>query len=625
MKDTSWKADAKTDEWNASSNWSDGVPKESSKALFSKSSQTMIRFSGSSTSVDTIVFDENSPPYTILYPSDNTEEKYTKLTIRGAGVTNLSSYTQSFIVAATATKYQYPQLTFTNSAQAGDENVHYCSGPVDKNGWGGGVISFQDAAKAGSARFKVWTGATSPKKHKPSTVGGEVSFSNNSSAHKATFTIYGTLGTDGDTFGNVVFHDRAKAGNAKFINVGGTVSGGDGGNTQFYNSSCADYAVFENYGGTYDKVVKESVANESTPKNSSNKSDDYTAGSNGGDVAFDGKATGGHGVFHNYAAKGKGSFGGVTSFNNNWPHITGVASSAGKGKYFTYGASDSDLGGGGHVSFSAKYGSPTAESGKFVNYGSAQSSNSSAGHTIFSVTYPNPSASKDGSLPEQYEYFPTADNAIIYNYPATVENGAAAYTEFTVFVHKGYEFPKGQKGPQAANSVITNIGGKVRGAKGGYTVFGSYSTADNSTLIAYGGENGGYGGKITFYNNAMGCNASIKLYGNGELNINCRTEDLTIGSLYLSGGIVCTQIGEDAPCLIVNNDLNVESDEIYFDIYIDEKGFHYDEEYSLLRYSGLSSLRKGLFTGSELNGIKPTFVVDGDVLKVKYCKSKTTS
>ena len=625
MKDTSWKADAITDEWNASSNWSDGVPKETSTARFSKSPQTMIRFSGSSASVDAIVFDENSPSYTILYPSGNTDEKYTELNICGAGVTNLSSYTQSFIIAATATKYQYPQLTFTNSAQAGDENVHYCSGPVDKNGWGGGVISFQDTAKAGSARFKVWTGATSPKKHKPSTVGGEVSFSDNSSADKATFTIYGTLGTDGDTFGNVVFHNTAKAASAKFINVGGTVSGGDGGNTQFYNTSSADYAVFENYGGTYDHVAKESVTNESTPKNNSDNSDDYTAGSNGGDVAFDANATGGHGVFHNYAAKGKGSYGGVTSFNNNWPHTSGVASSAGNGKYFTYGASESDQGGGGHISFSAMFGSPTAESGKFVNYGSAQSSNSSAGHTIFSVTYPNPSASKDGSLPEQYEYFPTADNATIYNYPATVENGAAAYTEFTVFVHKGYEFPKGQKGPQAANSIITNIGGEVQGAAGGYTVFGSYSTADNATLIAYGGENGGFGGKIAFYDNAKGCNASIKLYGNGELSVGYHTGDLTIGSLYLGGGIVSTRIGEESPCLIVNNDLNIESNKVYFDIYVEEKGFHYDEEYCLLSYSGLSSLGKDLFSGSEHNGIKPTFVVDGDFLKVKYCMSTTTS
>jgi len=235
------------------------------------------------------------------------------------------------------------------------------------------------------------------------------------------------------------------------------------------------------------------------------------------------------------------------------------------------------------------------------------------------VSYPNPSAAKDGSLPEQYEYFPTADYATIYNYPATTEDGAAAYTEFTVFVDTGYRFPQDRKGPQAVNSTITNIGGKTQGTAGGYTVFGSYATADNATLIACGGENGGYGGKITFYDLSKGCNATIKLYGNGELSI-FRPSDLVIGSLYSCGGIISTSIGENTPCLVVTNDLNIESGSIYFQIYVKD-GFQYGQEYSLLSYSGLSQLSIKSFSGSRHNKISPTFVIDGDTLKVKYTKS----
>ncbi|QKQ25640.1 hypothetical protein [Candidatus Reidiella endopervernicosa] len=124
-------------------------------------------------------------------------------------------------MAATTKGREDPQLMFTNTATAGGGDNYYCAGPETQQGYGG-VISFCDKATAGSASFKAWTGAGAPPKG--STVGGEISFSNSASAGTARFSIYGTLGSDGDTFGNVVFHDTATAKNATFTNVGGTVS-----------------------------------------------------------------------------------------------------------------------------------------------------------------------------------------------------------------------------------------------------------------------------------------------------------------------------------------------------------------------------------------------------------------
>ncbi len=294
MSTSTWNRQPASGEWNDASNWTPaGVPTDT--ASFSQSSQTSLSFSptGNAT-VGQLEFIEGASGYTFNFGTSMAPG----LTITGTGVSNQSAAQQSFIVAATTPGHDNPQLKFTNSATAGADNVYYCAGPVSESGYGGGVISFCNQSNAGSASFKVWTGAAKPQD--PSTVGGEVSFSDTTSAATARFTIYGTLGSDGDTFGNVVFHDKATAANGTFTNVGGTVSGGDGGNTQFYDQSTAANGNFYNWGGTY-------TVTQDSPN----------GGGNGGDVAFDGTVTGGQGRFYNYAAQAKGSYGGVTSFNNN--------------------------------------------------------------------------------------------------------------------------------------------------------------------------------------------------------------------------------------------------------------------------------------------------------------------
>ncbi|MCG8428837.1 MAG: hypothetical protein MI754_15895, partial [Chromatiales bacterium] len=303
MTTSTWNTQPATGEWNTAANWTpSGEPTDT--AIFTTSSQTAITFlaTGEAT-VDNIEFADSASAYTFTFGPSSIPA----LTIRGEGVTNRSDRRQSFVVAATSSGYTNPQLRFINSASAGGDDMFYCAGPVTKEGYGGGVICFCNNSTAGSASFKAWTGAAAPPEH--STVGGEVSFCDTSSAGTARFTIYGSLGTDGDTFGNVVFHNTAKADNATFTNVGGTVSGGDGGNTQFYDNSTAAYGLFNNYGGTHSKA-------------------------NGGDVAFDGEADGGHGHFYNHAAKVAGAYGGVTSFNNNPPYVATQGASAGHGSYF---------------------------------------------------------------------------------------------------------------------------------------------------------------------------------------------------------------------------------------------------------------------------------------------------
>ncbi|OMH37944.1 hypothetical protein [Motiliproteus sp. MSK22-1] len=585
MTRSNWNTQPATGEWNTATNW---TPPEvpSGKATFTRSSQTSISFSATAeATVANIEFAEDASAYTFVFGPSNTPS----LTISGEGVINHSYSQQSFIVAATSSGYTDPQLKFTNSATAGGDNVFYCAGPTTEQGSGGGVICFCDHSTAGSASFKVWTGAGAPPEH--STVGGEVSFCNESSAGTASFTIYGTLGTDGDTFGNVVFHNTATADNAAFTNIGGTVSGGDGGNTQFYGDSTAAYGLFNNRGGTCNKA-------------------------NGGDVAFDATANGGHGHFYNHAAKAAGAYGGVTSFNNNPPSMTLQGASAGHGSYFNYGAREGEEGGGGHIEFSAKYGSPTAANGCFVNYGSAIESKSSAGHTIFSINLPT-------------DYYPTAGNAAFWNHPGVTEGAAAGYTEFSVYSNESQADSSGASGstggsnvPTAGEGTFFNLGGYSPKATGGYTVFSGTSSAGSATLIAYGGSNGGYGGRIVFYGESSGGAANVQLFGNGELDISDHTGGVTIGALEMTGGVIVTQLGNSVTRLTVSGELTLKSTDVSFSFWTsDSAGFEFNRAYTILSTSNLSGLSAGHFSGNSLEGVEPTFSIVGDDLQVTFVKS----
>ncbi|MAY42858.1 MULTISPECIES: hypothetical protein [unclassified Neptuniibacter] len=577
MTQSNWNSKPTNSEWNSAENWSpSGVPTDT--ATFASSTETAITFAQTSeASIEIIQFTDNASSYTFSLGTSDTPA----LIISGEGVFNASRNRQSFIVAATSSGYKNPQLKFINSASAGEADVYYCSGPESEKGYGGGIISFCDNTSAGAAIFKVWTGAGVPPQH--STVGGEVSFSDSSSASAAQFTIYGTLGADGDTFGNVVFHNTATAANAVFTNVGGTVSGGDGGNTQFYGDSTAANGIYNNWGGTCPKA-------------------------NGGDVAFDANATGANGYFHNYAAKAEGAYGGVTSFNNNPPHMPSKGASAGNGSYFNYGAREGEKGGGGHVEFSAKYGSATAETATIVNYGSTVQSKSSAGHTIFSINQPT-------------DYYPSAGKATFWNHSGVVEGTAAGFTEFSVYgtqVKAGSESETSQV-PTADQATFINLGADSPKAKGGYTLFSGNTTAANATLIGYGGSQGGYGGRVVFYDQATGDKAKVQLFGNAELDISYHTSGVTIGSLELSEGIIVVQLGTLVTKLSLSGELTLKSPYTTFSFYYNAKGgFELNTPYTVLTCANMSSFTSEQFSANTIEGIEPTFSIVGSDLQVIY-------
>lgn len=506
--DSTWSATLGTGEWNDARNWNSGIV-PTGKASFVQSAQTEITFDPNSmANVECIEFDPKASPFCFKF---GTAPSTPALTIKGAGIINNSTNNQSFIVASIGKSVLEPQLKFLNRASAGGDTVTYYAGPESlENGYGGGTIAFWQYSNAGSASFTVRTGKVGPPG--PGPVGAEVNFRDNASAASATFTIYGTLGVDGYTFGNVVFSDAATADHGTFTNIGGTVSGGDGGNTQFYDNTTAAFGTYHNFGGSFPKA-------------------------NGGDVAFDSMANGGYAQFHNRAATVAGAYGGVTSFNNNPnrpPDKKPTGASAGNGTFINYGAMQSGQGGGGHTEFTAKYGNATAGNGKFINYGSTLCDESSAGHTIFSTSDNKPAI----------DFFPTAANGIFWNFPAVNKGAAAGFTEFAV-----YRSGDSPNVPTAGNAIFYNLGGNTGGAAGGYTVFKGTSTAANAILIAAGGTNDGAGGRIAFHNNSSGGDSKVILMGNGELDIGNHEGQLSIGILELTGGSSTHKSARTSPAL----------------------------------------------------------------------------
>jgi hypothetical protein len=608
MAKSTWSNNPTTNQWNESNNW-DPASMPTKVASFKDSSQTSIALTATSADqLDCIEFEAGAPPYLFsLASSAKPATNYPMLTISGQGVINNSASPQSFVVAASSVGHDYPQLQFLNSASAGGADVLYTSGPVTRKAAGGGVINFCNKSSAGSASFKVWTGAGQPVE--PSTVGGEVSFQDSASAESARFTIYGTLGKDGDTFGNVVFHNSATAANGTFTNAGGTVSGGDGGNTQLYDTSTAANGVFHNLGGTVAK-------------------------SNGGDVAFDGVADGGNAYFYNYPATAAKGFGGVTSFNNNPPEVDSGGASAGHGYFFNYGAREAGQGGGGHTEFTAKHGSPTAANGSFFNYGTAvpYSSASSAGHTIFSVSLGGYSKKKGSQAPA---YFPTAGDATFWNLPAQVEGAVAGFTEFSVYSAEDSWSKSKTKSPRprpassnsvgpaptAGNGTFNNQGANVPSALGGYTSFSGTASAGSAHLVSIGGTNGGDGGRIVFYGDSIGGAATVQLFGNGVLAVDEHTGGLTFAVLDLTGGIISVQLGATVTSISLSEGLILKSGVASFTfLTYKKKKPAFNTPYTILTAPNLSSFTAAQFSGNALDKIPPTFTISGNNLEVSFNK-----
>lgn len=563
--------------WNEDSSWAEHKI-ATGKASFGKSNHNTVQFTkGSQSTIKSIEFSVDAVPYTFeLYEAQ--PEKPT-LTVTGAGIVNHSEQNQTFAVIATSLEDWEVQLSFNNFATAGGANVCYLAAPTTPSSKSGGIIAFNQQSNAGSANFTVRTGSMPTHK---TTVGAEVRFNHSSSAQLAHFTLYGTTGTDGDTFGSVVFHNRAHAHKAHFLNIGGTVDGGDGGNTQFYDTTSADRCTIVNRGGTH-------------------------AGANGGDVAFDGTSTADQAVIINEASPTQEAYGGVTSFNNNWPPMAvSVGASAGSAKISNLGVNQENSGYGGHTKFTGMFGAGNAAKSTITNFGSTVkcTNRSGAGNTQFTTS------GRAGSL-----WRPTAGQATISNEPASCAGGQAGYTNFAAYDFHGPIPP----GPTAGCATIFNLGGLSYEAPGGYTKFGQTSTADQATLVATAGSQGGWGGRIEFEGSSCGGDCSIQLLGGILCLENYEGTYLRIGKLQIDeGGHIETLIGVNAALIEVKRDISIRFIDKQFYFKKSKYGFEKDVAYPILQGPFLSDLDPSLFAANNIDGAIPFFSIEAHTLSVTY-------
>ena len=508
-----WNTTITSGSFNDTTSWNGGIL-PTAIATFGACDSPTVRFAVTDPQVvNEVHFTAEAPSYEFVL--DEAMPTSPTLTIAGLGVTNLSKNPQTFNVSATSTSPDQPQLEFLNSAHAGDSTITYIAAPATPQSQAGGNITFQQRTSAGSANFKISVGPLPPAGW--ATVGAEVRFQGFSTAEQATFTVYGTTGTDSDTFGNLVFTNHATAAHATITNVGGTV--GDGGNTQFYQQSTADNVTIHNQGATGDN-------------------------GNGGDVAFDGTAYAANATITNYAATAGN--GGVTSFNNNSPYMAPTkGASAGYAKIENHGAQSAPSGTGGHTEFTGIYGAGYADHATIDNYGTQTANSTGEGYLLF-ANY--------GRWPFSQ---PSAGHATITNHPGACKGAQAGKTTFKYQNYDG-DGDDTKPGPTADNATITNLGGTAPEAPGGYVSFENYSTADYATLIANAGVGGGYPGEIRFSDNADGANSTVQLNG-GKLDISGSLKgELDIGSLTTAAGSEMTfAAGPQTTHLVVQDTLTL--------------------------------------------------------------------
>ena len=225
-------------------------------------------------------------------------------------------------------------------------------------------------------------------------------------------------------------------------------------------------------------------------------------------TAVNGAGATGEILFTNSATAGS-----MTAFTNNG----GAASGAG----------------GGVTGF---FGTSTAGSGTINNNGGTVQS-SFGGETVFqdtstagSATINNNNGGTNGAGLTLFENTSTAGSATVNNNAGTVGGGGelGGSTEFF-------------NSSTAGSATINNNGSafsdsQVFNGNGGRTQFIITATADSATLVANGGT--GEGGSIQFFNDSLGGTSTVKVYGNGNLDISSHNPgSVTVGSLEGSGNV----------------------------------------------------------------------------------------
>ena len=481
-----WNLAPGSGDWNTATNWTpNNVPNGSTDtATFALTTVPNVSISAV-TEVDGITFTAAaSNSYTI------TATPGIVLTLSGTGITNNSGITQHFLTPTTGAG-SFGAFRFTNNATAGsmtDFTNNGASVTVVNDGLGG-LMVFLDNSNAGSATI-------SNKGAVPNGVnGGLAIFRDGSSAASATITNFGTS-VNGGFGGSAQFVGNATAGSALIDNSGGTGVGGGGGFTLFNNSATAGSATIRNTGaGAVGAGVGFTVFADTSSAGAATiiNFGDTGALIVGGETTFQNSATASSANITTNGGTVSGAEGGKTRFLD-----TATAANA----TFTTNGGTVSGGGAGNTEFRN---TSTAGNGTFTTNGGAILG-AFGGHTNFFDTA-------------------TASNGTFTTNGGAISGASGGFTEFL-------------NTSTAGNGTFTTNGGAILGAFGGTTEFHDTATAGNAVLIANGGTAGGNGGRILFFGASTGGTATVKVFGNGNLDISSHgAPGVTIGSLEGSGNV----------------------------------------------------------------------------------------
>jgi autotransporter-associated beta strand protein len=256
-----WNLNPTSDDWNTATNWMPATVPNGANAIatFGVSNTTGVSISHQ-TKVAGIVYNPAASAFTITLPSP------LLLTFSGAGITNNSGVTQTFVETTNIFEGMYPTIKFTGSSTAGTATNYIIQGGPDAD-YDGGAMYFQDMSSAGDAFFTLegglGTGATlyfqdsstaaNATFYIPASMGegpgGVISFDPTTSAANGTFVADGGIIFVGGSIGQASFtingsvdgRDGAYGefygiggGDSTFITNGGSASGADGGNTWIF-------------------------------------------------------------------------------------------------------------------------------------------------------------------------------------------------------------------------------------------------------------------------------------------------------------------------------------------------------------------------------------------------------
>ncbi len=272
-----WKANPGSSDWSTATNWTPAtVPYgDTDVATFGQSTTGTVVCGDSpdglyaSTVVAEVVFTQGAnsytmtitPVYDVVFPS--------LIEFHGAGITNRSGVSQTFVAAHSGNTKESGRVYFLNSSSAGENTVIVNEGGASTSGDGiyGGFTQFWDSSMAADTMI-VNDGGTVR-----AAVGGTCALFDSSTAQSATFvsnpgevsqsfagaSLIQTLGDVGaSTFignaatvigaeGGWIEWDYGSAAGANFILNGGTVPNAQGGQVYVYGGS--GYATFTGYGG----------------------------------------------------------------------------------------------------------------------------------------------------------------------------------------------------------------------------------------------------------------------------------------------------------------------------------------------------------------------------------------